>query len=317
MEYVTLDRLIEELDLDVIYGSDKLEEIKVCASEVNRPGLQLAGYFDTFAYDRLQVIGKTEWHYCNSLEEKLRFERFKKIFSYPIPALIFARGLPIFSEVIQLAKEYNRTILSTNLSTAKLENSIINYLDFALAPSTVVHGVFIEVFGLGVLIIGESGVGKSETALELVQRGHRLIADDVVEIKKVDGRLRGEAPELIKYFMEVRGIGILNIERLFGVGAIKGYEYIDLVIELEFWDENKEYDRVGLDEDYYELLDEKVPKLLIPVRPGRNIAMIVEVAARNLRQKKLGYNAALDLDNKIREQSIRRIQRRQKETQLE
>lgn len=312
MEYVTLEKLIEELDLDIVHGSDQIQEIKICAIEINRPGLQLAGYFDTFAYDRLQIIGMTEWHYCNSLDQKVRYERFEKIFSYPIPALIFARSLPIFSEVIELAKEYNRTILSTNLSTTKLENSIITYLDYALAPSAVVHGVLIEVYGLGVLIIGESGVGKSETALELIKRGHRLIADDVVEIKKVDGKLRGEAPELIRYFMEVRGIGILNIERLFGVGAIKIFEYIDLVIELEFWDENKEYDRVGLDEDYYELLGEKVPKLLIPVRPGRNIAMIVEVAARNARQKKLGYNAALDLDNKIREQSIRRIQRRQK-----
>lgn len=312
MESVTLEKLIEDLGLEIIYRAESMDKVKISAPEVNRPGLQLAGYFEAFAHDRLQIIGKVEWYYCNSLEERLRYERFDKLFSYPIPALIFARGLPIFDEVTQLAKKYDRTILTTSLSTTKLENSIINYLDYMLAPTTVVHGVLVEVYGLGILIIGESGVGKSETALELIKRGHRLIADDVVEIKKVDGRLRGEAPELIRYFMEIRGIGILNIERLFGVGAIKNYEFIDLVIELEFWDSNKEYDRIGLDEDYYELLDEKVPKLLIPVRPGRNIAMIVEVAARNARQKRLGYNAAADLDNKIREQSIRRIQRKQK-----
>jgi len=305
MEYVTLEKLIDDLNLEISYRADSMDKVKISANEINRPGLQLAGYFETFAYDRLQIIGKVEWDYCNSLEKKVRYERFQKLFSYDIPALIFARGLPVFDEAIQLAKEYDRTILTTDLSTTKLENNIINYLDYMLAPSTVVHGVLIEVYGLGVLIIGESGVGKSETALELIKRGHRFVADDVVEIKKIDGKLRGEAPELIRYFMEIRGIGILNVERLFGVGAIKSYEFIDLVIELEFWDKNKEYDRVGLDEDYYELLGEKVPKLLIPVKPGRNIAMIVEVAARNARQKKLGYNAAMDLDNKIREQSAK------------
>jgi len=305
MEYVTLEKLIDDLNLEISYRADSMDKVKISANEINRPGLQLAGYFETFAYDRLQIIGKVEWDYCNSLEKKVRYERFQKLFSYDIPALIFARGLPVFDEAIQLAKEYDRTILTTDLSTTKLENNIINYLDYMLSPSTVVHGVLIEVYGLGVLIIGESGVGKSETALELIKRGHRFVADDVVEIKKIDGKLRGEAPELIRYFMEIRGIGILNVERLFGVGAIKSYEFIDLVIELEFWDKNKEYDRVGLDEDYYELLGEKVPKLLIPVKPGRNIAMIVEVAARNARQKKLGYNAAMDLDNKIREQSAK------------
>ena len=309
MEYVTLQQLVEDLDLKIIHRSKQMEEIRISACEVNRPGLQLAGYFGLFAHDRIQIIGKVEWHYCNSLKESLRFERFKKIFSYPIPAMIFARGLPIFDEAIELAKEYDRTILTTNITTTKLENSIINYLDYQLALETVVHGVLVEVYGLGILIIGESGVGKSETALELIKRGHRLVADDVVEIRKIDGKLRGEASELIRYFMEVRGIGILNVERLFGIDAIKSYENIDLVIELELWDEKKEYDRIGLDEDYYELLGEKVPKLVIPVRPGRNIAMIVEVAARNLRQKKLGYNAAADLDNKIKEQSIRRIQK--------
>ena len=221
--------------------------------------------------------------------------------SYPIPAMIFSRNLEVFPEVIELAKKYNRTILRTDITTSKLVNKLINYLDFVLAPSMLVHGVLVEVYGLGILIIGESGVGKSETALELIKRGHRLVADDVVEIRKIEGELRGQSPQLVRYFMEIRGIGILDIERLYGVGAIKREEFIDLVIELEFWEEGKEYDRLGLDEVYTELLGKKVPKLTIPVRPGRNTAMIVEVAARNLRQKMLGYNAAEELSRRIRE----------------
>lgn len=299
MEYVTLSKIAEDLNLEVVYESSDIKNVRIYKSEVNRPGLPLAGYIDVFAYDRIQVIGKVEWNYCNSLPKELRYERFEKIFAYPFPALIFARGLDIFPEVVELAKKYDRTLIRSDISTTKLESVIINYLDYVLAPETVVHGVLVEVYGLGILIIGESGVGKSETALELIKSGHRLVADDVVQIKKVDRGLRGEAPELIRYFMEIRGIGILNIERLYGISAIKSYEFIDLVIELEFWDEKKEYDRVGLDEDYMELLGEKVPKLVIPVRPGRNIAMIIEVAARNARQKRLGYNAAVDLNNRI------------------
>lgn len=309
MEYVTLDKLIEDLELEIIYEADGMERVKISASEVNRPGLPLAGYMDVFAYDRLQIIGKVEWCYCNSLDYELRFKRFEQLFSYPIPAIIFSRGLEVFPEVIELAQKYNRTVLKTEITTTKLVNRLINYLDYVLAPEMIVHGVLVEVYGLGILITGESGVGKSETALELVKRGHRLVADDVVEIKKVEGELRGQSPEVVRYFMEIRGIGILDIERLYGVGAIKSEEFIDLVIELEFWDSKKEYDRLGLDEVYIELLGEKVPKLTIPVRPGRNIAMIVEVAARNARQKMLGYNAAEELSKKIREQNKKKVKR--------
>ena len=303
MDYITLSKMIEDLNLEVVYKADNIEEIKITASEINRPGLPLTGYFDKFAYERLQIIGNVEWHYCNSLTEDVRYKRFEKIFSYPIPAIVIARGLPVFDEMIKLAKSYNRTILRTDIATSKLVNYLINYLDYVLAPETTVHGVLVEVYGMGVLIIGESGVGKSETALELIKRGHRLVADDVVEIKKVEEGLRGEAPDLIRHFMEIRGIGILDIERLYGVGAIKSNEFIDLIIEFEFWDKSKEYDRTGLDEEYMELLGIKVPKLTIPVRPGRNLAMIVEVAARNTRQKKLGYNAAVELNEKIKERA--------------
>lgn len=307
MKYVTLDKLIKDLELEMVYKADGIENVKLSASEVNRPGLSLTGYMDAFAYDRLQIIGKVEWSYCNSLDCKLRYDRFENLLSYPIPAMIFCRNLDVFPEVIELAKKYNRTILKTEITTTKLVNRLINYLDYVLAPSMIVHGVLVEVYGLGVLIIGESGVGKSETALELIKRGHRLIADDVVEIRKVEDELRGQSPEVVRYFMEIRGIGILDIERLYGVGAIKREEFIDLVIELEFWDEEKEYDRLGLEEVYIELLGEKIPKLTIPVRPGRNTAMIVEVAARNARQKMLGYNAAEELSRRIRERNSNKI----------
>ena len=301
MDYITLDKLVEDLKLEVIYKASNIEEVKINSNDVNRPGLQLAGYFDRFAYERLQIVGNVEWHYYNSLKEDIRYERLEKLFSYPFPAIVVSRNLPVFPEMIKFAKKYNRTILRTEHSTTKFINDLINHLDYVLAPETTVHGVLIEVYGMGILLMGKSGVGKSETALELIKRGHRLVADDAVEIKKVEEGLRGEAPELIRHFMEIRGIGILDIERLYGVGAVKENEFIDLVIELEFWDESKEYDRVGLDEDCIEMLGIKVPKLVIPVRPGRNLAMIVEVAARNTRQKKLGYNAAVELNNRIKD----------------
>ena len=218
-----------------------------------------------------------------------------------MPALVICRNLDVSPEILELSKEMNRTILRSKLSTTKFINNLINYLDDVLAPEITVHGVLVEVYGMGILLMGKSGVGKSETALELIKRGHRLIADDVVEIKKVEDGIRGTSPELIRHFMEIRGIGIVDIERLYGVSAVKQWEFIDLVIELEFWDDKKEYDRIGLDEEYTEILGARVPKLVIPVRPGRNTAMIVEVAARNNRQKLLGYNAALALDEKVKE----------------
>ena len=302
MDYITLDKLIEDLKMETVYRASNIEEIKIDGSDVNRPGLQLAGYFDKFAYERFQIIGNVEWNYCNSLDEDLRYRRFEEIFSYSFPAMIITRGMTVFPEMLKIATQYDKTILRTELPTTKFINVLINHLDYVLAPETTVHGVLVEVYGMGILIMGDSGVGKSETALELIKRGHRLIADDAVEIKKVEENLRGEAPDLIRHFMEIRGIGILDIERLYGVGAVKKNEFVDLVIELEFWDESKEYDRIGVDEKYIELLETKIPKLVIPVRPGRNLAMIVEVAARNARQKKLGYNAAVELNNKIKEQ---------------
>lgn len=310
MKYIELEDIIDELELDIAYRADNIEDIKIRGREVNRPGLQLAGYFTKFAFERLQVMGNVEWHYCKGLDKDTRYERLENIFEYDIPALIVSRGLPVLDEIMELAKKYNRTILTTENSTTKFISKLLNYLDYKLSPETTVHGVLIEVYGVGTLIMGKSGVGKSETALELIKRGHRLIADDAVELKRIDSKLRGEAPNLIRHFMEIRGIGILDIERLYGVGAVKKSEYLDLIVEMEYWDESKAYDRVGLDEEYINLLGVEVPRLVIPVQPGRNLAMIVEVAARNTRQKNLGYNAAQALDNRIKEEIKERKEKR-------
>jgi len=299
MKYITLDKLIKDLNLEVVYKATDISTVKIYSTEISRPGLPIVGYFEKFAPERLQIIGSSEWHYYNELPDTLRYDSIDKFFAYPIPALIFSRGLEVFPEIIELAKKHNRTILRVDKPTSKFILDLINHINFVIAPSTTVHGVLIEVYGIGVLITGKSGVGKSEAALELLMRGHRLVSDDTVEIKKVEEQLRGESPDLTRHFMEIRGIGILDIERLYGVGAVKQYEFIDLIVELELWDENKVYDRIGLDEVTVEILDVLVPKVTVPLRPGRNIAMIVEVAARNNRQKRLGYNAAQVLNERI------------------
>lgn len=299
MKTIPIDNLIKDMNLEVICKPEN-PDIEITKSDLNRPGLQLTGFYNHFAYERIQLIGNVEWSYLTLLDEKTRDERLKKLLEYPIPAIIITRNLEVFPEMIKWANEFGRTILRTKLTTTKFISKLINYLDDMLAPQITMHGVLVEVYGIGILITGKSGVGKSETALELIKRGHRLVADDAVEIRRVEENiLRGTAPELIKHFLEIRGIGILDIKRLYGVGAIRNSKVIDLVIELEYWDDNKQYDRIGLDEEYAVILDTKVPKITIPVRPGRNLAMIVEVAARNHRQKRMGYNAAEELDKRI------------------
>ncbi|MBC8589703.1 HPr(Ser) kinase/phosphatase [Wansuia hejianensis] len=300
MDYVTLRQIIEDIDLDIIYASSDIDNIKIYSSEINRPGLQIVGYFEKFVPERIQILGSAEWHYYEELPDTLRYDSLDKLFAYPIPALIISRDLPIFPETIELAKKHNKTILRSQESTSKVINKLISYIDLQLAPETRVHGVLVEVYGVGVLITGKSGVGKSETALDLVIRGHRLISDDTVIIKKVEDRLMGKSPKLTRHFMEIRGLGILDIERLYGVGSVKNDEFIELVIELEIWDESKEYDRIGLDESFKEILGIEVSTATVPVRPGRNVAMIIEVAVRNYRQKRLGYNAAFELNERIK-----------------
>ncbi len=297
---VTLKQLIDEFQLIDVTEMGNEEEILITTPEVNRPGLQLAGYLDYFGNDRIQIIGKVETAYLASLTAGERYERLDAFFSCGFPCMIVARGLEIFPEMIEVAKKYRIPILRTEDTTSRFMSALIGHLNVALAPRITKHGVLVEVYGEGILILGKSGVGKSETALELVKRGHRLVADDLVEIRKVSNKtLVGAAPDVIRHFIEIRGVGILDVKNLYGVGAVKVMESINLVIHLEYWNENKDYDRLGLVDDYTDILGIRVPSLVVPVRPGRNLAIIIEVAAMNNRQKKMGYNAANELKQRV------------------
>ena len=289
---VSISQLMRDLNLEVVYMPEK-EEYFVESEDVNRTGLPLAGYFEYFPYERIQIIGKTEYTYFQNISKKEREEVLDKFFSYEIPVLIVTRGLEVDKDIIKKAKKYQRIVLSSKSNTTRFINRLSNYLDSKLAPHVTIHGVLGDVYGIGVLIKGESSIGKSETALELIQKGHRLVADDAVEIRKVDeSRLVGQAPELLKHYMEIRGIGIIDVKSLYGVGAIKNQKAIDLVIELENWNQKKYYDRLGLDREYEEILGKEIEKLVIPVKPGRNTSMIIEVAAMNFRQKGMGIDAS-------------------------
>ncbi|MGO1468878.1 MAG: HPr(Ser) kinase/phosphatase [Tissierella sp.] len=300
MEYVKLTKVIEELELEVVYPSKDMDSIKIYSSEISRPGLQIGGHFNKFVPERIQLLGNAEWYYYKSLPLEKRMKNIDEYFSYDMPAIIFSRDLEIFPELIHLAKKYNKTILRSKRTTSGIINKLTSYIDLELTPEARVYGVFVEVYGVGVLITGKSGVGKSETALDLVIRGHRLISDDTVIIKNIEGKLVGSSPEITRHFMEIRGLGILDIERLYGVGSVKNSEYISVVVELEIWDRLKEYDRVGLDEKFTKILDKEISTVTVPVKPGRNVAMIIEVAVRNFRQKLLGYNAAEELNKRIK-----------------
>lgn len=296
---VSISQLIEELNLKVINMPKDMEYYVEC-EDVNRTGLPLAGYFEYFAYERIQIIGRTEYNYFKNIDNNRRKKILDKFFSYEIPVLIVTRDLEVDEDIIEYAKKYNRVVLSINSNTTRFINKLSNYLDNKLAPYVTIHGVLVDVYGIGVLIKGESSIGKSETALELIQKGHRLVADDAVEIKKVDeSRLVGQAPELLKHYMEIRGIGIIDVKSLYGVGAIKNQKSIDLVIELESWNQQKYYDRLGLDREYEKILDKKIEKLVIPVKPGRNTSMIIEVAAMNFRQRGMGIDAAQEFTEKL------------------
>ena len=296
---VSISQLMRDLNLEVVYMPEK-EEYFVESEEVNRTGLPLAGYFEYFPYERIQIIGKTEYTYFQNISKKEREEVLDKFFSYEIPVLIVTRGLEVDKDIIKKAKKYQRIVLSSKSNTTRFIIRLSNYLDSKLAPHVTIHGVLVDVYGIGVLIKGESSIGKSETALELIQKGHRLVADDAVEIRKVDeSRLVGQAPELLKHYMEIRGIGIIDVKSLYGVGAIKNQKAIDLVIELENWNQKKYYDRLGLDREYEEILGKEIEKLVIPVKPGRNTSMIIEVAAMNFRQKGMGIDAAKEFTEKL------------------
>ena len=272
------------------------------ASDINRPGIQLAGFWDHFADERPQIIGLVETSYLGSLDAATRRERLEKFVSYELPCIIICRGLGGLDDLIELARARKIPVYRTGESTTRLMIDIIYFLNNHLAPRTTMHGVLVEVYGVGVLLTGESGVGKSEAALELVKRGHQLAADDVVDICRVsDDRLVGEAPEMVRHFMEIRGIGIIDIRAMYGVGSVILSKSIDMVIHMEKWDSTKEYDRLGLTEETVSILGVKVPYQVMPVKPGRNLAIIIEVAARNLSLKRMGYSAAHELDRRLNE----------------
>lgn len=297
---VSLKKIIDEFNLESIYLPKPAEEIMIDETDVNRPGLQLSGFYTYFNPERIQIIGKMEFAYLSTLEEGTRYERLDDLLSKKLPALIITRELPYFSEMVELAEKYEVPLLRSKESTSSFMSALIAFLNLNLAPRITRHGVLIEIYGEGVLILGESGVGKSETAIELVKRGHRLVADDAVEIRKVSNiSLVGSSPDNIRHFLELRGIGIINARRLFGMGAIKLSEKIDMIVELELWNSEKLYDRMGVDTEYTSILGVNVPSLTIPVKPGRNLAVILEVAAMNNRQKKMGYNAAHELLEKL------------------
>ncbi len=297
---VTLERLIKEFSFEEIYVPDDPASIHISSGDVNRPGLFITGFYDYFDPDRIQIIGRMETAYLSDLEKDVLAERMDKLCSLNVPAIIVTRGLEVFPEMVEAARAHRIPVLRTQDPTSSFMATLIGFLSVELAPRITRHGVLVEVYGEGMLIVGDSGVGKSETAIELVKRGHRLIADDAVEIRRVSSKsLVGSSPENIRHFVELRGIGIINARRLFGMGAVKLTEKIDMVVNLEHWDQNKVYDRMGIDNQYAQILGNKVPSLTIPVKPGRNLAIILEVAAMNNRQKKMGYNAAQELMEKL------------------
>ena len=298
-----LKEVVDEFKLEAIHKSDDYENIMITTSEVNRPGLQLIGFFDYFGEARIQILGMVEISYLRGLTSAERQKCFDQLLDTKIPAVVVTRSLEIFPELLSAAQRFNVTLVRSKANTSAFMSARISFLNLKLAPRITRHGVLVEVHGEGVLILGESGVGKSEAAVELVKRGHRFVADDAVEIKRVsDITLVGTAPEIIRHFIEIRGIGIVDIRRLFGMGAVKETEKIDMVIKLEPWEEGQPYDRLGLSDEKTNILGIDIPSVTIPVRPGRNLAIIIEVAAMNNRQKRMGYNAAEELNNRLTSQ---------------
>ena len=294
---VKLKTIAEEHGLTPLHKSKNYETAVLTTYDVNRPAMQLTGFYNYFDPKRLQIVGRVEFTYLETLSPEKRYEAIERLFSYDIGGLVICHGVQPYPECLELAEKYDRNVFITMEDTSEFQANVISSLRKHLAPRITTHGVLVEVHGEGVLITGDSGIGKSEAALELVKRGHRLIADDAVEIKKINkDRLIGSAPELIRYYMELRGIGVINVKHIYGVGAVKPEGAIDMVVALEPWVEGKMYDRLGVMEEFETILDIKVPKITVPVRPGRNLAVIMELAAMNNRQKKMGYNAAAALE---------------------
>ena len=301
MEYsVTFENFIAQLNLEVLSVPDDTQKIKITSTEVNRPGLLISGFSKDFDPSRIQILGRMEFSYLDSLDHDVKIERMNNLFGREIPAVIVTRNMLISSEIVELARRHKVPLLRTGEETSTFMAEAIAYLNNELAKRITRHGVLVEGFGEGVLIIGDSGVGKSETAIELVKRGHRLIADDAIEIRKISNKsLIGQSPENIQHFVELRGVGIINIARTYGAGAVKQSQEIDMVIELEHWKPEKSYSTIGLNDEYMDIMGVSVIKSVIPVRPGRNLSIIIETAAIVNRQKKMGYNAARELLEKL------------------
>lgn len=302
MKGVSVQQLVDRMGLTCFTPCVNMSDRIITTSDVNRPALELAGFFDHFARERVQVIGMVEHSYLEQLEPEVRKERYRQLFSYNVPCVVLCRDYEPEEDVLKIAGEFGVPILGSSYVTSSFLSEVIYYLSKTLAPCISIHGVLVDVYGEGVLIMGESGIGKSEAALELIRRGHRLVTDDVVEIRKInDVTLVGTSPDVTRYFIELRGIGIIDVKTLFGVECVKEKQNIDLVIKLEEWKKDKEYDRLGLTEEYTEILGNKIVCHSIPIRPGRNLAVICEAAAVNHRQKKMGYNAAQELYRRVQE----------------
>lgn len=293
---IPLSKIIHELQLETAFLPKSADDILIQSRDVVRPGMELNGYHEYFDPNRIAVLGRAEMYMLESLKPERRAMALDSYLSLKPPAVIVARGIDPGKDFMEIAETYHVPVLRTTESTSNVVASLVAYLNVELAPRITRHGVLVEVYGEGILLVGDCGVGKSETAIELIKRGHRLIADDAVEIRRVSSKsLVGQSPENIRHFIELRGIGIINARRIFGMGAVKLQEKIDMCINLEIWDATKVYDRMGMDSEYTEILGIKVPVMTIPVKPGRNLAIIIEVAAMNNRQKKMGYNAAYEL----------------------
>ena len=298
--FVRLGDIVKEFELEMIVAPEGYEDIPITADDVNRPGLQLVGFFDYFDDRRLQMLGKVENTYLDQLTSEERMVVFENLLRRKVPGLIVTRGLDPYPECVAMAEKYGVPLLRSIEPTSYIMSSLISYLKVSLAPRITRHGVLVEVYGEGILIMGESGVGKSESAIELVKRGHRLVADDAVELKKISAStIVGAAPDMIKHYIELRGIGVIDVSRLFGMGSVRQNQTVDLIINLEPWQEGAQYDRLGLDQEYTSILDVRIPSITVPVRPGRNLAIIIEVAAMNSRERKMGFNAAHEFTERI------------------
>ena len=296
---VNAQAFINGLNLQVLSPSTQTEW-DIHTAEFNRPGLQFVGFYEHFPHDWPQVVGLTEMSYLESLTDDVRRARLEAYFSYRVPCMIVCRGMMPSQDMMELAAKYDTALLRTNQVTTRFIANAMNYLNCCLAPRATLHGVLVDVYGMGVLITGESGVGKSEAALELVRRGHQLVADDVVDVCRItENRLIGEAPEMVRHLMEIRGIGIIDIKAMYGISAVLASKTIDMIIHLEPWKEKKAYDRLGLTDDFTTIMDVRVPQIVLPVRPGRNVAVVIEVAARNYSLKQMGYSAAQELDKRL------------------